>query len=91
MIPFGLVFFRPLGTPTVFGTPGCFLRCDIRVSSRYTLTSDSCFMKVIEDARKRVRSKAFGIGAGSLRVISNVVQGSFMSSVLGSLPRLTNN
>ena len=38
-----------------------------------TLTSCRCAMKVIEEARKRTKSKAMGMGDGSRKGISNVV------------------
>lgn len=42
-------------------------------------------MNVIEEARKRVKSNAGGMGAGSRSVISNVVHGSRVSE--GNSPR----
>jgi hypothetical protein len=60
-----------------------------RLSSKKTLTSLRWAMKLMEDTKNRVKSNAAGIGAGSRKPISKVVQGSPSES--GSDPLLANN
>jgi len=50
-------------------------------------------MKVIEDARNRVKSNATGIGVGSRRAIVKLVHclDAWSSSLAGSCPLLANN
>ena len=43
------------------------------LSSKYTLISHNCLMNVIDEVRKRVKSNATGIGAGSLNDMEKVV------------------
>lgn len=50
------------------------------------LTSDKCDMKVMEEATKRVKSNALGIGAGSRRFIEKEVHRSGGDSS-GRVPR----
>src|SRR5882757_1587686 len=92
IIPSGLVTLRPFGIGISFGMPQFLDNLTSRLSSKYTLTSERCVMKVIEDAKKRVKSKAAGIGQGSLSVIWKVVHGSTTSSTeAGTVPRRTYN
>ena len=61
----GLEALRPLGKLSALGDPGLFVSLDNRLSSRNTLTSSKCRMKVIEEARNLVKSNGCGIGVGS--------------------------
>lgn len=88
----GLDVFSPRGNATTNGCPGSFVRRASLLPSRKTLTSRMCTMNVIEEARKRVRSNAIGMGAGSRRGISNDVHS--LSSEFnegGKVPRLANS
>lgn len=73
MVPCGLAVFSPVGIVVGVGTPGSFTSRASRLPSTNTLTSRRCVTNVIEDARKRTKSNAIGIGAGSRRGISKVV------------------
>jgi aminoglycoside N3'-acetyltransferase len=69
IMPSGLVPLRPSSIGISFGMPRFLDSLTIRLSSKYTLTSERCAMNVIEETKKRVKSKAGGIGPGSLSVI----------------------
>lgn len=69
----GVRLFSPLGIPRSRGKPVDLVNLTRHLSSKYTLISHNCFMNVIDEARKRVRSNATGIGAGSLSAIKKVV------------------
>ena len=69
----GVRLFNPLGIPRSRGKPVDLLNLTRHLSSKYTVISHSCLMNVIDEARKRVKSNATGIGAGSLSVIEKVV------------------
>ena len=69
----GVRLFSPLGIPRSRGTPADLVNLTRCLSSKWTLISHKCLMKVIEEARKRVKSNATGIGPGSLSAIEKVV------------------
>ena len=69
----GVRLFNPLGIPRSRGTLVDLVNLTRRLSSKYTLISRNCLMNVIDEARKRVKSNATGIGAGSLKDIEKVV------------------
>ena len=64
-----LVPSRPFSIGTTLETPRFLDNLTSRISSKYTLTSERCVINVIEEVKKRVKSKAAGIGPGSLSVI----------------------
>jgi hypothetical protein len=69
IMPSGLVALSPFSIGTSLDTPPSLDNLTSRLSSKYTLTSERCVMNVIEETKKRVKSKAGGIGPGSLSVI----------------------
>jgi hypothetical protein len=71
----GLVVNIPHGRETVRCSPVLLPNVASRMSSKYTLTSDICAMKVNEVAKKRARSNTDGIGAGSRRGTEKEVHG----------------
>lgn len=70
--------FKPFGISTAFGNPGDLVNFANLLSSRYMLTSERCVINIIEDATKRVKSKAPGIGAGVRSFTSTEVHRSEM-------------
>src|SRR5271154_5656582 len=87
MIPLGLVAFNPNGMEDSLLTPEVLVNFTRRLSLKYTLTSERCAMKVMEEARKRVKSNADGIGLGSRNGISNDVHVDEDAMVVGMVPR----
>ena len=69
----GVRLFNPLGIPRSRGKPVDLDNLTRHLSSKYTLISRNCLINVIDDARKREKSNASGIGAGSLSAIEKVV------------------
>ena len=69
----GVRLFNPLGIPRSRDKPVDLVNLTRHLSSKYTVISRNCLMNVIDEARKRVKSNAPGIGAGSLSAIEKVV------------------
>lgn len=69
----GLRVFNPSGIPRSRDKPVDLINLTRHLSSKYTVISRNCLMNVIDEARKRVKSNAPGIGAGSLSAIEKVV------------------
>jgi hypothetical protein len=65
--------FNPSGIPRSRDKPVDLVNLTRHLSSKYTAISRNCLMNVIDEARKRVKSNAPGIGAGSLSAIEKVV------------------
>jgi hypothetical protein len=84
--PMRLNPFRDPGMERLFVTPEALVNLVSRMSSKYRLTSVRYAINVREEARKRVSSKADGIGAGSRKGISKEVQADG-DDVGGILPR----
>ena len=69
----GVRLFNPLGIPRSRDKPVDLVNLTRHLSSKYTVISHNCLMNVIDEARKRVKSNAPGIGAGSLSAIEKAV------------------
>lgn len=69
----GVRVFNPSGIPRSRDKPADLVNLTRHLSSKYTVISHNCLMNVIDEARKRVKSNAPGIGAGSLSTIEKVV------------------
>lgn len=83
----GVRLFNPLGIPRSRGKPVDLVNLTRHLSSKYTVISHNCLMNVIDEARKRVKSNATGIGAGSLSAIEKVVHSlEIDASLCGSGP-----
>lgn len=89
MVPFCVSGFKPLRKPIARGIPRVLSSLASRLPSKNTLTSDKRAMKVIEDAKKRMKSNGVGMGPGSRRGMQNVVQTLCWSS--GMSPRRANS